>query len=107
MKNRPISNLAMAQLRAWEAYAEEWDIYREDNHIRCMACDQSVACLTDRNGIAYRYSENDQRALLIAHIRQNHQDIEREVYEAARIANGGNSDIPDDGDNPTDSGLSD
>lgn len=107
MKRRPISNIVRAQLDAWKAYAEDWDVYQEDNHIRCAACDQSVARLTDHNDIAYTYSRDEQWALLVAHIRQAHQNVEREVYEAAGIAGWANRNIPDDSDNPANSGLSD
>ena len=101
---RPLGAIAQQQLTAWQEYAKEWDVYRsDDNHVRCVACDQSIIRLTDRNGVAYKYTREDQWALIVAHIRQAHQDTEREVYEKARIADGGIGNISAGSDNPADS----
>lgn len=82
--NRPgLSVLAQKQLAAWVKYAQEWDVFMEDGHVRCARCKQSITRLSDRNGVAYTYSPDDQWSLLVAHIRQAHQEVEEEVYGTA------------------------
>lgn len=106
--------MAQKQLAAWRAYAQNWDVYADDEHVRCAECHQSITRLADRNGARYEYSADDQWALLVAHLRQNHPDVERDVYgndsgnaQENGTAHGSNSGIPVHINPPPSRGLSD
>lgn len=106
--------MAQKQLAAWRHYAEDWEVYADDEHVRCAKCDQSITRLADRNGARYEYSTEDQWALLVAHLRQNHPEIERDVYgndgsddQTGGASDGNSGDIPRDRDSSADRGLPD
>src|SRR5208283_2484394 len=102
---RKLSPVAYNQLAAWVKIAHSWDVYIDANHVRCARCGQSVTCLSDRNGVAYNYSAEDQLTLLVAHIRQAHQEMESKAYgsestQAAGIALDNSGGIPPDSNSP-------
>lgn len=99
--NHSLSIVAQKQLAAWRRYAEDWEVYANDEHVRCAECHQSIIRLADRNGTRYEYSAEDQWAMLVAHLRQNHPDVERDVYgnDSSDDQTGGASDS-DSGDIP-------
>ncbi len=70
--------LARVQLAAWQQIASAWPLYLDaaEGHMRCCACTQSVARLTDDAHKAFSYTAGDWLALLVAHLRQAHPDMD-------------------------------
>lgn len=73
-----ISYVARDQLAAWEKLAEDWatvalrDPGTEIRHERCSSCWQSIYRITDEQGHAYRYSDEQKLAATVLHLRQAH-----------------------------------
>jgi len=69
-----IHPIALEQLQRYAKIAGTWKVY-EDRHImRCEKCHQGVWSIYDAKGNRYRYTSEEILALLVAHIRQVHDD---------------------------------
>ena len=71
-----LSSVATGQLAAWEDIARSWTLYNDDVCQRCVSCHMAVWRLLDENGNAYRYSVEQQLALIVAHLRQAHMELD-------------------------------
>lgn len=72
--NGTVHGIALAQLAIYQEFAKEWPRYPDSRSIRCGKCDQSIWFLYDENGEVYRYTDDEKLALIVAHIRQNHEE---------------------------------
>lgn len=85
MNPRSVNPVALAQLQAWETIARGWPVRCGPTeipgsfHVRCVVCGMTVFPVTV-NGVAYDCTLNQVLAGLVAHLRNVHRDIEREVY---------------------------
>lgn len=70
-----IHDIALRQLRAYQAYADTQSLYPDGRARRCMECDQNVYFSHDVDGVLYRYTDEEIRALKVAHIRQVHPEV--------------------------------
>lgn len=71
-----ISPVAAGQLAAWEEIARGWALYNDDICQRCVSCHVAVWRLVDDTGNAYQYSEEQHLALIVAHLRQAHLELD-------------------------------
>lgn len=80
--SRALAPLAVAQLGMWRACALQWPLYQEKNshHVRCAQCAQSIIRVADSSNNTYDYTHDQRIALIVAHIRQAHAEVESEVY---------------------------
>jgi hypothetical protein len=85
--NNPLSTLELppadaARLAAWEDLARGWatlrfyDVDAAAWNERCASCLGGIYRVTDPNGKPYPYSDADKLALVVAHLRQSHQDLD-------------------------------
>lgn len=72
--NGTVHGIALAQLAIYQEFAREWPRYPDNRAIRCGKCDQSIWFLYDENCEVYRYTDEEKLALVVAHIRQNHEE---------------------------------
>lgn len=75
-----IAPLGQAQLAAWEGIARRWPTALDD-HIhpwvwRCQSCERGIFLATDAAGNKYRYTPADRMALIVRHLRANHEDLD-------------------------------
>jgi hypothetical protein len=94
LKSGELAPLGAWQLRKWEDFARDWPMRvtrRWDkihkkwrNYIECKGCDQFIFWLQDRNGQPYAWSEAEQLAQVVGHLRNIHRDLEMEVYQHER-----------------------
>lgn len=79
------AHIAQEQLRPYQEAAQTWPVketMRRDNLQRarwcsvCRECDQSLWFTRDVKGVPYEYTEEEKLALIVAHIRQCHPDLE-------------------------------
>jgi hypothetical protein len=77
--------LAVNQLAAWEALAEDWPVSHDSQYIdqhgkdrsyRCGDCGKGVALAFDDNGARYLYTDAQWRALVVLHLRNHHADLD-------------------------------
>ena len=69
-----IAPIAIQQLQRYRALAETWPIYRATfRENRCRVCDQNIWFSHDSTGHEYQYESGQVIALIVAHIRQNHE----------------------------------
>jgi hypothetical protein len=73
-KDGTIHPLGLAQLAVFQEAAIMWPRYPDGRAIRCGKCDQSMYFTLDPGGKPYRYSDDEIMALIVAHIRQNHEE---------------------------------
>jgi hypothetical protein len=75
--------LAKNQLYKWQEYAmnEPTQVSERDGEVHriCIRCGQSV-CTEMKGDNSYIMSLDTIRSLVVAHLRQNHQELEAEVY---------------------------
>lgn len=71
-----ISSVAKGQLAAWEDIARGWALYNDDICQRCASCHIAVWRLVDEHGTEYRYTSEQRLALIVAHLRQAHMDLD-------------------------------
>jgi hypothetical protein len=80
---RTIAILAQKQLAQWQAYAMTEQVqYRfKDSqvHMCCIRCGQTMIPVHDGMN-AYLLNQETMRAAIVAHLRQNHEELEAEVY---------------------------
>lgn len=69
-----IHGIAYAQLAPYQELAKTWPRYPDGRFIRCGKCDQGILATADIMGIEYSYTEDETMAVIVAHIRQNHQE---------------------------------
>ena len=83
---RCLAPVAERQLAAWEAIARDWPLYEDGDCERCASCHQNVIAVTDvlapveegtsRRPAAYAYTDEQRLALVVAHLRQAHMDLD-------------------------------
>lgn len=67
--------IAIQQLEVWESVAYGWPRYPDGRCVRCGKCDQSMYMLRDIQGVMYDYSDSEIDALIVAHLRQRHEEV--------------------------------
>lgn len=82
---RDLAILAVRQYKAWEAFADEWPLYRDDGQERCNACGTGIIALADSRGVNREYTREERLALITGHLRNYHRDLEDMVYKEAGI----------------------
>jgi hypothetical protein len=85
MPSGQLGVLAKMQLAAWETLAEGWATFQVldvDTGIyveRCASCFTSLWRHNDSTGAEYVYTDEQQRALVVAHLRLSHPDLDPDV----------------------------
>jgi hypothetical protein len=69
-----LADIAKEQLKVWQDRALDWPRYPDGRAIRCGKCDQSMYFTADIQGMVYSYTGAEILALIVAHIRQRHED---------------------------------
>jgi hypothetical protein len=100
-------DIADRQLQEWRVRALYWPVFREGRYVMigdvqalrwvhaCRKCSQAIWFDYDPDGNEYKYSEAEKLALIVAHIRQNHErdfddeDREPEVLDSTGSGNTG------------------
>lgn len=81
------SVIALEQLRPFQNRADTWPLVEHKHHSEykapqlgmcCKLCDQTVYFTEDTKGNPYRYSTEEIRALITAHIRRQHEEVNDE-----------------------------
>lgn len=72
----PGRDLAAAQLAAWEAIAAEWTLLSSPQVSVCGQCHKGVILRADSYGIPYRYTREQELALIVLHLRSHHADLD-------------------------------
>ena len=74
----PVPQRVKDELAGWQEMAAMWPLRFciEDPQARCEACDQGVIRLIDDAGNGYLYSRAQIVALVVAHIRQVHDNTQ-------------------------------
>jgi hypothetical protein len=78
-----VHEIALDQLAQWQRIAESWSVrvtkrkdatglMREVNI--CGQCEQNIWFTADKNGLVYAYDMEEVLSLIVAHIRQNHEE---------------------------------
>lgn len=79
-----VAALAEWQLEKWREYMRtEFRLamgYKPTPVLICAWCDMTIIRLTDDNEIQYSWEFGQLEALSIAHLRNNHRDVEDKVY---------------------------
>lgn len=78
MPGSGLAAVARQQLAAWQQIAGVWPLWLDaaEGHMRCAGCGQSVVRLADDSNRAFAYTAADWLALLVAHLRQAHPDMD-------------------------------
>lgn len=77
-----VSPVAAGQLAAWEAIARDWltlQVFDADAgawNERCGSCFAGLWRLADDHGQPYAYSGEDKLAMIVAHLRVAHLDLD-------------------------------
>ena len=77
-----VAPLAKTQLAAWEVIARDWptvalkDPGTQVRMERCGSCFGGIYRLTDDHGHAYRYTDEQKLAQVVAHLRQAHMHLD-------------------------------
>lgn len=66
---------ARAELETWAPIAVKWKLYLDGFANRCTLCDQCIWFTHDMHGEQYMYSTEEILALIIAHVRQVHDQV--------------------------------
>jgi hypothetical protein len=84
LNNRPIGQLAaiaQQQLKPFEEAADQWPMFefQRDGRLAkiCRLCDQVQWYRFDEQGQPYHYSVSELKAILVAHIRRQHEKVVR------------------------------
>lgn len=71
--------IADQQLAVWEAYGRNFPLVIDPDSagtpMRCGFCGQSIYFISDKYGNSYGYTDDEELALTVAHIRQAHEDV--------------------------------
>lgn len=74
-----IDQLALDQLAQWQDIAHTWPTFDATingrDGVQCGRCSQTIFFRTDVGGNRYVYFPNQILALIVAHIRQNHEEV--------------------------------
>jgi hypothetical protein len=70
-----VAPIALQYLKQWQEIADSWPLFKMDRGWRCRLCGQNIWYDYDEQGVPYQYEYGTHRALLVAHIRQNHEGI--------------------------------
>ena len=70
-----IHPLALNQLAVWQAACIDWPRYPDGRCVRCGKCDQSIYMRWDINQVRYQYTKDEILALIVAHVRQAHEEV--------------------------------
>jgi len=73
-KTGSIATVAMEQLRHYQSIARKWQTWPDGRCRRCMECDENIYFTHDTNANPYMYTDDEILALIVAHIRQVHDD---------------------------------
>jgi hypothetical protein len=80
---KEIAIMAVNQLAKWQAYAmtEPTQVSERDGEVHrlCIRCGQSL-CTEMKDTNSYIMTLDTILSLLVAHLRQNHMELEPEVY---------------------------
>lgn len=68
--------VARSQLAAWEDMALAWTLYKGLLTDRCASCDKGVILRVDGYGRPYRYTRDQELALIVLHLRNFHADLD-------------------------------
>ena len=71
-----VAPIAERQLAAWEALAAEWSSYADGPVRRCVSCHIGILRTHDDSGAEYQYTDEQWLALVVAHLRQAHMDLD-------------------------------
>jgi hypothetical protein len=66
--------IALNQLVVYQVAATDWPRYPDGRCVRCGKCDQSIYMRWDKNHVRYQYTKDEILGLVVAHIRQNHEE---------------------------------
>lgn len=69
-----IAPIAKRQLEVITKFAHTWPIVQQGNKNICGLCSQNVWFTDDKHGSPFLYQDEEITALIVAHIRQNHQE---------------------------------
>jgi len=69
-----IHPMALNQLVVYQVAATDWPRYPDGRCVRCGKCDQSIYMRRDIHGVTYQYTKDEILALVVAHIRQAHEE---------------------------------
>lgn len=78
LEDPQLAPMALSQLAAWEAIAEDW-LWTDDldgYRLLCVACGKSAMLLADSRHIPYRYTHEQELALKVLHLRNHHADLD-------------------------------
>lgn len=74
------SEIAQTQLEQWEAYGRNFPLVIDPDSagtpMRCGFCGQSIYFISDTFGNSYSYTDEEELALTVAHIRQAHEEVD-------------------------------
>lgn len=77
---RKRSAIADKQLAQWEAYGRNFPLVIDPDSagtpMRCGFCGQSIYFICDTFGNSYGYTDEEELALTVAHIRQAHEEVD-------------------------------
>lgn len=74
-----LSPVAARQLAAWEDIARSWALYNDSICFRCASCHIAVWRRVDEHGNEYQYTNEERSALIVAHLRQAHMDLDPDL----------------------------
>jgi hypothetical protein len=90
-------DVALIQLAAWQELAVTWPISivyfdesnrsvetpvdGESSHAACGECTVSIYAITDRAGNKYTYQPGQELAMVVAHLRNFHRELEPKIIE--------------------------
>lgn len=96
-----LSGVAVAQLAAWQERAKAWPLnVTGDGHQRCQACGQSVVRRFDDEGRPFTYATETLLALVVAHLRQVHGDLDPDAPPPPPVPVGVDPDVMPDPPRP-------
>jgi hypothetical protein len=70
-----IAEVALQELKHWQAVAMVWPVYTDGRCNRCQECHENLWFTTDPRGGKYQYTDDEILALKVAHLRQCHEEI--------------------------------
>lgn len=72
-----MSELAAAQLAAWEAIADDWPEYADGEGVRrCVECGLGIYLELDSSGRMFQYTHAQVLSLTVLHLRNHHADLD-------------------------------
>jgi hypothetical protein len=105
---RQIKDMALMQLAQWERHARDWPLSfarRETGmHLVCYVCRMTILPLDD-NRTAYMFTHNVSLAATVAHLRNMHRWIEKEINNGSEDTKTGNGSRGNSSSNICDSDI--